>query len=114
MTAITARKVAPNQASPATIPTTNLTAVLAAFNACNLASCYIVRRCPAQAGAGPGVRQPTGGGLSHDPSEECRSGRRKRVRRIVAPQLAPPVSAAGRVRLLSLRRSSHASCGHAH
>ncbi len=43
MTAITARKVAPNQASPATIPTTNLTAVLAAFNACNLASCYIER-----------------------------------------------------------------------
>ena len=43
MTAITARKAAPNQASPATIPTTNLTAVLAAFNACNLASCYIER-----------------------------------------------------------------------
>lgn len=43
MTAITARKSAPNQANPATIPTTNLTAVLAAFNACNLASCYIER-----------------------------------------------------------------------
>ena len=43
MTAITARKVAPNQASPATIPTANLTAVLAAFNAANLASNYIER-----------------------------------------------------------------------
>ncbi len=43
MTALTARKSAPNHASPATIPTTNLTAVLAAFNACNLASCYIER-----------------------------------------------------------------------
>lgn len=43
MTAITARKSTPNQARPATIPTTNLTAVLAAFNACNLASCYIER-----------------------------------------------------------------------
>lgn len=43
MTAITQRKPAPNQASPATIPTTNLTAVLAAFNAANLASSYIER-----------------------------------------------------------------------
>ena len=43
MTATTERKPAPTQASPATIPTANLTAVLAAFNACNLASNYIER-----------------------------------------------------------------------
>ena len=43
MTAITARKSAPSpQASPA-IPAHNLTAVLAAFNAANLASSYIER-----------------------------------------------------------------------
>lgn len=43
MTATTVRKPAPIQSTPDTIPTTNLTAVLAAFNACNLASCYIER-----------------------------------------------------------------------
>ena len=43
MTATTVRKPAPTQASPATIPTANLTAVLAAFNAANLASNYIER-----------------------------------------------------------------------
>lgn len=43
MTAITARKPAPSLSTTDTIPTTNLTAVLAAFNACNLASCYIER-----------------------------------------------------------------------
>ena len=40
MTATPARTVAPTQASPA-IPAHNLTAVLAAFNAANLASSYI-------------------------------------------------------------------------
>ena len=43
MTSITGRKSAPTQTSPATIPTANLTAVLAAFNAANLASNYIER-----------------------------------------------------------------------
>lgn len=43
MTAITARKPAPITSTTDTIPTTNLTTVLAAFNACNLASCYIER-----------------------------------------------------------------------
>lgn len=43
MTAITARKPAPTPSTPDTIPTTNLTAVLAAFNAANLASSYIER-----------------------------------------------------------------------
>lgn len=43
MTAITQRKPAPITSTTATIPTTDLTAVLAAFNACNLASCYIER-----------------------------------------------------------------------
>ncbi|WP_461161633.1 hypothetical protein [Simplicispira piscis] len=43
ITAITERKSAPTQSTPDTIPTINLTAVLAAFNACNLASCYIER-----------------------------------------------------------------------
>ena len=42
MTATPARTVAPTQASPA-IPAHNLTAVLAAFNAANLASSYIER-----------------------------------------------------------------------
>ena len=43
MTAITVREPAPTQSAPDTIPTTNLTAVLAAFNAANLASSYIER-----------------------------------------------------------------------
>lgn len=45
MTATTSasRSAAPTHASPATIPTVNLTAVLAAFNATNLASGYIER-----------------------------------------------------------------------
>ena len=43
MTAITQRKPAPITSTTDTIPTTNLTTVLAAFNACNLASCYIER-----------------------------------------------------------------------
>lgn len=43
MTAITERKPAPCQSTPDTIPTANLTAVLAAFNAANLASNYIER-----------------------------------------------------------------------
>ena len=38
MTATTERKPAPTQSTPDTIPTANLTAVLAAFNACNLAA----------------------------------------------------------------------------
>lgn len=36
-------RTAPAQSTPDTIPTTNLTAVLAAFNAANLASSYIER-----------------------------------------------------------------------
>ena len=43
MTAITERKPASRQSTPDTIPTANLTAVLAAFNASNLASNYIER-----------------------------------------------------------------------
>ncbi|MBA4059487.1 MAG: hypothetical protein C0470_03690 [Verminephrobacter sp.] len=43
MTAITERKPAPSTSTPDTIPTANLTAVLAAFNAANLASNYIER-----------------------------------------------------------------------
>ena len=43
MTATTARKPAPTQSTTDTIPTANLTAVLAAFNAANLASSYIER-----------------------------------------------------------------------
>ena len=43
MTATTERKPAPTQSTPDTIPTANLTAVLAAFNAANLASNYIER-----------------------------------------------------------------------
>ena len=43
MTAITERKPAPSTSTPDTMPTANLTAVLAAFNAANLASNYIER-----------------------------------------------------------------------
>ncbi|MCE1194221.1 MAG: hypothetical protein LWW96_18915 [Acidovorax sp.] len=43
MTATTVRKPAPIKSTPDTFPTTNLTAVLAAFNAANLASSYIER-----------------------------------------------------------------------
>ena len=43
MTATTVRKPAPTQSTPDTIPAHNLTAVLAAFNAANLASSYIER-----------------------------------------------------------------------
>ena len=43
MTAITERKPAPSLSTADTIPTANLTAVLAAFNAANLASSYIER-----------------------------------------------------------------------
>ena len=43
MTAITERKAAPTLPTTGTIPTSNLTAVLAAFNAANLASSYIER-----------------------------------------------------------------------
>ena len=43
MTATTERKHAPTQSTPDTIPTANLAAVLAAFNAANLASSYIER-----------------------------------------------------------------------
>ncbi|MGB3070396.1 MAG: hypothetical protein WBC18_17710 [Ottowia sp.] len=43
ITAITERKPAPTTANPATIPTDRLAAVLAAFNAANLASSYIER-----------------------------------------------------------------------
>ena len=43
MTATTERKPAPTQSTPDTNPTANLTAVLAAFNAANLASNYIER-----------------------------------------------------------------------
>ena len=43
MTTITERKPAPSTSTTDTIPTANLTAVLAAFNACNLTSCYIER-----------------------------------------------------------------------
>lgn len=43
MTAITVRKPAPAPSTLDTIPTASLTAVLAAFNAANLASSYIER-----------------------------------------------------------------------
>ena len=43
MTTITERKPAPSTSTTDTIPTANLTAVLAAFNAANLASSYIER-----------------------------------------------------------------------
>ena len=43
MTTITERKPAPSTSTTDTIPTANLTAVLAAFNAANLASNYIER-----------------------------------------------------------------------
>ena len=43
MTATTERKPAPSTSTTDTIPTANLTAVLAAFNAANLASSYIER-----------------------------------------------------------------------